>query len=82
MLAGLDGESGEELDDTFYFANDLLAAAEKDPALHARMRDAARRMLRSMFAAGLFDDPPAIEPSMPPPALRRRATPQPPASCC
>jgi beta-glucosidase len=62
MLAGLDRQSGEELDDTFYFANDLLAAAEKDPALHARMRDAARRMLRSMFAAGLFDDPPASEP--------------------
>ena len=62
MLAGLDRQSGEELDDTFYFANDLLAAAEKDPALHARMRDAARRMLRSMFAAGLFDDPPTIEP--------------------
>jgi beta-glucosidase len=26
------------------------------------MRDAVRRMLRSMFAAGLFDDPPKIEP--------------------
>jgi beta-glucosidase len=26
------------------------------------MRDAVRRMLRSMFAAGLFDDPPTIEP--------------------
>jgi len=62
VLAGLDRQSGEELDDTFYFANDLLAAAQKDPALHARMRDAARRMLRSMFAAGLFDDPPTIEP--------------------
>jgi beta-glucosidase len=62
MLAGLDRQSGEELDDSYYFANDLLAAAEKDPALHARMRDAARRMLRSMFAAGLFDDPPKIEP--------------------
>lgn len=62
LLAGLDRQSGEELDDRFYFADDLLAAAAKDPALHARMRDAARRMLRSMFAAGLFDDPPAIEP--------------------
>ncbi len=30
--------------------------------MHARMRDAVRRMLRSMFAAGLFDDPPTIEP--------------------
>jgi beta-glucosidase len=62
MLAGLDRQSGEDLDDSFYFANDLLAAAEKDPALHARMRDAVRRLLRSMLAAGLFDDPPTIEP--------------------
>ena len=62
LLAGLDRQSGEELDDRFYFADDLLAAAQADPAMHARMRDAVRRMLRSMFAAGLFDDPPAIEP--------------------
>ena len=62
MLAGLDRQSGEELDDKPYFADDLLALAEKDRALHARMRDAVRRMLRSMFAAGLFDDPPTIEP--------------------
>jgi beta-glucosidase len=62
LLAGLDRQSGEELDDTFYFANDLLAAAQKDKSMHARMRDAVRRMLRSMFAAGLFDDPPTIEP--------------------
>jgi len=62
LLAGLDRQSGEELDDKFYFADDLLAAAQTDRAMHARMRDAVRRMLRSMFAAGLFDDPPTIEP--------------------
>ncbi len=62
LLAGLDRESGEELDDKPYFADDLLAAAQTDRALHARLRDAARRVLRSMFAAGLFDDPPTIEP--------------------
>ena len=62
LLAGLDRQSGEELDDKLYFADDLLAAAQADPAMRARMRDAVRRMLRSMFAAGLFDDPPAIEP--------------------
>ncbi len=62
LLAGLDRQSGEELDDKFYFADDLLAAAQTDRAIHARMRDAVRRMLRSMFAAGLFDDPPTIEP--------------------
>jgi len=62
LLAGLDRQSGEELDDRFYFADELLAAAQTSPALHARMRDAVRRMLRSMFAAGLFDDPATIEP--------------------
>ena len=62
LLAGLDRQSGEELDERPYFANDLLAAAQADRAMHARMRDAVRRMLRSMFAAGLFDDPPTIEP--------------------
>jgi beta-glucosidase len=62
LLAGLDRQSGEELDDKPYFGDDLLAAAQTNRALHARMRDAVRRMLRSMFAAGLFDDPPTIEP--------------------
>ena len=62
LLAGLDRQSGEELDDKPYFADDLLAAAQTDRAMHARMRDAVRRILRSMFAAGLFDDPPTIEP--------------------
>jgi beta-glucosidase len=62
LLAGLDRQSGEELDDKRYFADDLLAAAQTDRAMHARMRDAVRRMLRSMFAGGLFDDPPTIEP--------------------
>src|SRR5262249_6376798 len=62
LLAGLDRQSGEELDDKLYFADDLLAAAQASPAMHERMRDAVRRMLRSMFAAGLFDEPPAPEP--------------------
>jgi beta-glucosidase len=62
LLAGLDRQSGEELDDRFYFAEDLLAAAQTDRAMNARMRDAVRRVLRAMFAANLFDDPPTIEP--------------------
>jgi beta-glucosidase len=62
LLAGLDRQSGEELDDKLYFADGLLAATQADPAMHARMRDAVRRVLRSMFAADLFDDPPKLEP--------------------
>lgn len=62
MLAGLDRQSGEELDDKFYFADGLLAAAKQDPALHSGLRQANRRILRTMFASGLFDDPPKIAP--------------------
>jgi beta-glucosidase len=62
MLTGLDRESGEELDDKPYFVNGLLEATAKDPALHARMREATRRILRTMIASGLFDDPPKIKP--------------------
>ncbi|MVA79095.1 glycosyl hydrolase [Agrobacterium vitis] len=58
MLAGIDRESGEELDDRPYFAEGLLEAAGRDPALHARLRQATRNILRTMIASGLFDDPP------------------------
>lgn len=62
MLAGLDRQSGEEIDDRPYFSEGLLQAAAKNPALHARMRQATRSILRSMFASGLFDDPPQTGP--------------------
>ena len=43
LLAGLDRQSGEELDDKFYFADELLAAAQTRPCdarAHARRRAA------------------------------------------
>jgi beta-glucosidase len=57
-LAGLDRQSGEELDDRPYFAEGLEQAAATNPEMNARLHDMTRRVLRSMFASGLFDDPP------------------------
>ncbi|SEK00694.1 beta-glucosidase [Sphingobium sp. AP50] len=60
MTAGLDRESADENDARPYFAQDLLPAAVRDRALHHRMRDATRRILRTMFASGLMTNPPKI----------------------
>ncbi len=62
LKAGLDRQSGEQSDDKLFFAEGLPQAIASDPAMHARTRDAVRRMLRSMYASGLFDDPPRIMP--------------------
>lgn len=60
ILKGLDQQSGEQLDGTTWFGAPLKAAVEKGEVPAARVSDAARRILRSMFAAGLFDKP--VEP--------------------
>ncbi|MDT8759138.1 glycoside hydrolase family 3 C-terminal domain-containing protein [Sphingomonas psychrotolerans] len=64
FMGGLDQQSGEQLDPQIWFDKPLkqAVAAGKIPA--ARVDDAARRVLRAMFAAGLFDQPaagPAID---------------------
>src|SRR5476649_337849 len=59
-LAGLDRESGEEFDAQVYFGAPLQALDGKDPAYTARVTDMNRRILRSMIANHLFDDPPRI----------------------
>jgi beta-glucosidase len=61
-LAGLDRQSGEELDDKPYFAEGLEQAAATDPAMKARLHDMTRRVLRSMLVSGLFDNPPNVGP--------------------
>lgn len=60
ILKGLDQQSGEQLDGTTWFGEPLKAAVQKGEVPAARVSDAARRILRSMFAAGLFDKP--VEP--------------------
>lgn len=60
--AGLDRQSAEELDARPYFAEDLLKATRTDQQLHRRLRDGARRVLRSMLDAGIFDHPAIVQP--------------------
>ncbi len=58
-VKGLDQQSGEQLDDQIWFGAPLKAAVEKGEVPAARLSDMTRRILRSMFAAGLFDVPAA-----------------------
>ncbi|CAN5365617.1 glycoside hydrolase family 3 protein [soil metagenome] len=57
--AGLDQQSGEQLDAKVWFGEPLKAAVASGAIRTARVDDAVRRILRAMFAAGLFDQPPA-----------------------
>jgi len=59
-LAGLDRESGEEFDSQIFFGAPLMALDGKDKAYTARVTDMNHRILRSMIAVHLFDDPPKI----------------------
>ena len=59
-LAGLDRESGEEFDAQIFFGAPLMALDGRDSNYTARITDMNRRILRSMIANHLFDDPPKI----------------------
>jgi beta-glucosidase len=59
-LAGLDRESGEEFDSQIFFGAPLMAQDGKTAAYTARITDMNQRILRSMIANHLFDDPPKI----------------------
>ena len=59
-LAGLDRESGEEFDSQIFFGAPLMALDGKDAAYTARITDMNQRILRSMIANHLLDDPPVI----------------------
>jgi beta-glucosidase len=54
---GLDQESAATLDKQPFFGPPLKAAVEAGKFSPDRLDDMARRILRSMFAAGLFDTP-------------------------
>ncbi len=51
--AGLDQQSGEQLDPRVFFATELLDAANADPAMNARLSDMNRRVLYAIYANGL-----------------------------
>lgn len=54
---GLDQESGEQLDEQVWFDAPLRAAVQAGTVSTARLEDMTRRILRSMFASGVFDNP-------------------------
>jgi beta-glucosidase len=61
-LHGLDQQSGEQIDDEVYFGELLKKAIEAGTIPQARLSDMVHRILRSMFAVGLFDHPPVKAP--------------------
>ena len=56
--AGLDVQSGADLDPEPFFAAPLRQAVAAGQIPPARIDDMVRRILRSLFAAGIVDDPP------------------------
>ena len=63
-LAGMDQESGYQLDKQVYFGPELMkAAVEQGEVPFERLTDMVHRILRSMIDKGLFDHPP--EPTEP-----------------
>ncbi|MGH6797608.1 MAG: beta-glucosidase family protein [Roseiarcus sp.] len=61
-MAGLDQESGEQLDTRNFFADDLARAIADGKVPEARRDDMARRILTSIFAHGLADNTGAAPP--------------------
>ncbi|WP_235535088.1 beta-glucosidase [Sphingomonas sp. Leaf339] len=57
-LAGLDQQSGAQIDKKIFFGVPLAEAAARDPAYAARVTDMNRRILRSIYAVGLDTHPP------------------------
>jgi beta-glucosidase len=62
FAAGLDQQSGEQLDKQIWFDQPLKAAVTAGTVPQARIDDAALRILRAMIAHGLIDNPPAKAP--------------------
>ncbi|TCP95881.1 beta-glucosidase [Sphingomonas sp. PP-F2F-A104-K0414] len=57
-FAGLDQQSGAQIDKKIFFGVPLAEAAARDPAYAARVADMNRRILRSVYAVGLDTHPP------------------------
>lgn len=60
--SGLDQESGEQLDKAVYFGEPLQEALRSGGMPQSRLDDMVHRILRSMFAVGVFDHPPTRSP--------------------
>lgn len=59
-LAGLDQESGEQLDRQVYFGTLLKDAVEQGEVPFERLSDMVHRILRSLIEKGVFDNPAEI----------------------
>ena len=57
-IHGLDQQSGQQLDKAVYFGAPLKAAVESGTIPPERVSDMTRRILRSMFAVGVVENPP------------------------
>ena len=62
MAGGLDQESGQQFDKKVFFDKPLAEAVQIGATPAARVSDASQRILRSMFAVGLFEHPPVKTP--------------------
>jgi len=58
-LAGLDVQSGANLDPEHFFGEPLRKAVEKGRVPQSRIDDMVRRQMRSLFAVGAIDNPAA-----------------------
>ncbi|MBS0360915.1 MAG: glycoside hydrolase family 3 protein [Proteobacteria bacterium] len=56
-MAGLDQQSGQQLDKQVFFDKPLRAAVDAGEVPAARIHEMAHRYLRSLFAVGAVDDP-------------------------
>ena len=56
-LAGLDQESGQELDDRIYFGAPLADAVDAGRVPERRLDEMVTRVLTAVIASGLYDDP-------------------------
>jgi beta-glucosidase len=61
-MKGLDQQSGHQLDKEIWFGAPLKSAVESGAIPAERVSDMTRRILRSMFAVGVVDRPPAKGP--------------------
>jgi len=60
--AGLDQQSGAQIDPAVFFGETLAKKAAADPRWAARVADMNRRILRSIYAVGLDAHPPVVGP--------------------
>jgi beta-glucosidase len=61
-LKGLDQQSGSQLDAAVHFGKPLLDAANQDKRYRDKVSDMSRRILRSIYAVGIDQNPPRKAP--------------------